>query len=201
MPLINPKTREIHVKLVYCGPFLSGKTTNIRRVYESLPGGMKSELQILPAADEKTMFFDYFSVALSQVHGMVCRFLVYGVAGHPAQMQARRMVLRGADGIVFVADSAEERIAENAASLADVKATLIELDSDLNTLPLIVQLNKRDLPQVASVERLAQTLPLREGQWFEAVATDGVGVVETFRAACGEIVRKAVEQVQTLHSE
>jgi mutual gliding-motility protein MglA len=198
MPLINTKIGEIQAKLVYTGPQYAGKTTNIRRVYESLPNNVKSELQIMPTGEQQTLFFDYFSVTLTRVHGMRCRIYVYGVPGQPRQTQARRMVLRGADAVVFVADSQADRFDENRASYADMKATLIEVGANYDRIPVVMQYNKRDLPALTPVERLDAVLNERHSTAIEAVALDGQGVVETFRAACAELVRNIVEQVPTL---
>src|SRR6476661_3805686 len=126
MPILNIKTREISCKIVYVGPSMGGKTTNIKMLHEQLPAQHRSELQIIDTADERTLFFDYFSVNLARVKGMQTKFLCYAVPGQDYYKATRKMVLQGVDGIVFVADSDSSRLNDNIASLADVKALLLE---------------------------------------------------------------------------
>src|SRR5262245_58879920 len=124
MPILNLKSREVSCKIVYCGPSLGGKTTNIMQIHSQLPGPHKSELQMISTADDRTLFFDYFSVNLAKIKGMSSRFLCYGVPGRDYYKTTRKMLLQGVDGIVFVADSDSGRLKDNLASLADLKALL-----------------------------------------------------------------------------
>lgn len=190
MPIINVRAKEINCKIVYCGPSLGGKTTNIKAIYGSLPSQHKSELQVIDTHDDRTLFFDYFSLNLSQIRGMNARFLVYGVPGQDYYKATRKMVLQGVDGVVFVADSDSSRMKDNIASLADLKALLLEHGYDYNTIPLVLQYNKRDLPNISAVDDLNRGLNDKNSPFFEAVAIDGLGVVETFRRICSCVISK-----------
>jgi signal recognition particle receptor subunit beta len=190
MAQINLKNREIRCKIVYCGPALGGKTTNIKWIYDQLPSARRSELQIIETDDERTLFFDYFSVDLARVNGMQLRFLCYAVPGQAYYKATRKMVLQGVDGIVFVADSDAARTNENIAALADLKALLIEHGYDYASIPLVVQFNKRDLPNIDSIEKLNELLNDKDSPFYEAVATEGRGVIETFRTVCNAVSRK-----------
>lgn len=190
MPIFNLKAREINCKIVYCGPGLGGKTTNIKTLYANLPNTSKSELQIIDTADDRTMFFDYFSIDLAKVKGMQTRFLCYAVPGQDYYKSTRKMVLQGVDGIVFVADSQANRLNDNIAAMADIKALLHEHGYDFETIPFVLQFNKRDLPNVASVEEMNAALNLRKWPTQEAIATDGTGVTESFRAICSQVIAK-----------
>lgn len=198
MPIINYRAREINCKIVYCGPSLGGKTTNIKAIHAALPAQHRSDLQIIDTADERTLFFDYFSLNVAQIRGMRARFLVYGVPGQDYYRATRKMVLQGVDGIVFVADSDATRLQDNIASLADMKALLVEHGYDYATIPLVFQFNKRDLPNILSVDELNRALNDRGVPSFEAIAIQSVGVVETFKAICAAVVTKLNED---LHAE
>jgi hypothetical protein len=195
MPIINYRAREINCKIVFCGPSLGGKTTNIRAIHTALPAQHRSELQIIDTADERTLFFDYFSLSVSQIKGMQARFLVYGVPGQDYYRATRKMVLQGVDGIVFVADSDANRLEDNIASLADMKALLLEHGYDYPNMPLVLQFNKRDLPNTLSTAQLDRALNDRNVPWFEAVAIESTGVVETFKTICGSVVAKLNEDL------
>ncbi len=195
MPIINYRSREINCKIVYCGTSLGGKTTNIKAIHAALPAQHRSELQIIDTADERTLFFDYFSLNVAQIRGMRARFLVYGVPGQDYYRATRKMVLQGVDGIVFVADSDASRLADNVASLADMKGLLAEHGYDYYSLPLILQFNKRDLPNILSVDELNRALNERNVPWFEAIAIQSIGVVETFKAICAAVVTKLNEEL------
>lgn len=188
MPIINYRAREVNCKIVYCGPSLGGKTTNIKAIYSALPSPHKSELQVIDTHDDRTLFFDYFSLDLAQIRGMRARFLVYAVPGQDYYKATRKMVLQGVDGIVFVADSDGSRMDDNRASLADLKALLIEHGYDYESMPLVLQFNKRDLPNLLTVEDLNAALNDKDAPSFEAVAIADTGVVETFKAICSQVV-------------
>ncbi|PKO16996.1 gliding-motility protein MglA [candidate division BRC1 bacterium HGW-BRC1-1] len=195
MPIINYRAREVNCKIVYCGPSLGGKTTNIKAIYSALPSPHKSELQIIDTNDDRTLFFDYFSLDLAQICGMRARFLVYAVPGQDYYKATRKMVLQGVDGIVFVADSDASRMDENIASLADLKALLIEHGYDYQSMPLVIQLNKRDLPSTLSVNEMLAALNDKGVPHFESVAIDSIGVVETFKAICGQVVGRLTTDI------
>jgi signal recognition particle receptor subunit beta len=195
MPIINYRAREINCKIVYCGTSLGGKTTNIKAIHAALPSQHRSDLQIIDTADERTLFFDYFSLNVAQIRGMKARFLVYGVPGQEYYRATRKMVLQGVDGIVFVADSDASRLQDNLASLADMKGLLAEHGYDYYSLPLVMQYNKRDLPNILSVDELNRALNERNVPWFEAVAIESRGVIETFKAICSAVVTKLNEDL------
>lgn len=193
MPILNLKNREINCKIVYCGPSLGGKTTNMKALHEQLPAQHRSDLQVIDTADERTLFFDYFSVSLARIKGMQTKFLCYGVPGQDYYKSTRKIVLQGVDGIVFVADSDSSRLKDNIASLADMKALLVEHGYDYAAIPLVLQFNKRDLPNICSVAQINEALNDKGSKWVEAVAIDTVGVAETFKAICNAVIAKLNE--------
>lgn len=190
MPIINYRAREINCKIVYCGPSLGGKTTNIKALHASLPAQHKSALQIIDTHDDRTLFFDYFSLNLAQIKGMQARFLIYAVPGQDYYKATRKMVLQGADGIVFVADSDSNRLQDNIDSLNDLRSLLAEHGYDYHNMPLALQFNKRDLPSILPVDQLDRALNDKQSRTFEAIATEGKGVVETFKYVCSAVVAK-----------
>ncbi len=190
MPHLDLERRQISFKLVYCGPGLSGKTTNLVHLHRAMAGGTRGELLQLDTEGERTLFFDYFPLELGTIQGFGVRFNLYTVPGQGWYEASRRLLLDGADGVVFVVDSAEARLEENLASLAGVQANLASWGVELERFPLVVQYNKRDLPgaiPLGTVERLGG-LPGRPA--FEAVASRGEGVFETAR----EVGRRVVER-------
>jgi signal recognition particle receptor subunit beta len=190
MPIVNYKAREISCKLVYCGPSLGGKTTNIKSLYNMLPPENRSDLRIIDTHDDRTLFFDFFSLSLARIHGMQVKFLIYAVPGQAYYQVTRKMVLQGVDGVVFVADSERRRLADNVASLEDLKNLLSQHKYHYTNLPLTLQYNKRDLPDILSPDELNRALNELNRPWFESVATQGRGVQETFRAACSAVLAR-----------
>lgn len=191
MPIINHRTKEIKSKIVYCGPSLGGKTTNIKCLHGALPEDLKSDLQIIDTHEDRTLFFDYFSLEVATVNGMRTRFLVYGVPGQDYYRSMRKMVLQGADGIVFVADSSRGRLEQNIQSLNDMKALLAEHGYDYQSMPLVLQFNKRDLPDICTPEELNAALNDRDDvKTYDSVAIDGTGVRETFQGVCSAVINK-----------
>ena len=196
MPIINYRSKEIYCKIVYCGPSLGGKTTNIKSLYGSLPPQHKSELQIIDTQDDRTLFFDYFSINLAQIRGMNTRFLVYGVPGQAYYKATRKMVLQGADGLIFVADSERRRLEADTLSLADMKQLLQEHGYDYQSMPLVLQYNKRDLPDIVPIEEMNAALNEKNSPYFESVAIQSLGVVETFKSVCASVVEKLNKDLQ-----
>lgn len=188
MPIINYRTREINCKIVYVGPSLGGKTTNIGMIHQMIPGNSRTELQSIDTEGDRTLFFDYFSMDLEEIAGFKTKFLIYGVPGQPYYRSTRKMVLNGVDGLVFVADSDKTRLEDNVESLEDLKSMLREYGYDYDSIPLILQYNKRDLFYITPVEEFEEVLNDRGVQSFEAIATQNKGVVETFRAICRQVV-------------
>jgi signal recognition particle receptor subunit beta len=190
MPVINHRERKISCKIVYCGPSVGGKTTNIKALHQTLPPQHRSDLQIFDTHDDRTLFFDYFSLNLATIRGMEAQFKVYSVPGQEYYRATRKMVLQGVDGVVFVADSDASRLDDNITALADLKVLLVEHGYDYDSIPLVLQWNKRDLPNILSAEVLNKNLNDRNVKTHEAVAVKGQGVVETFKLISAAVVMK-----------
>ena len=193
MALIHHRAREIHFKIVYYGPGLGGKTTNLRVLHERLPADRRGRLLSIATDHDRTLFFDFLPIDLGQVNGFTTRFHLYTVPGQVYYRLSRRAVLQGVDGIVFVADSHSAREQANKDSLADLEEHLAGLGlgaAALARLPRIFQWNKRDLGSALPVPRLRQALNAGGAPEFEAVARDGRGVNETLRTACKAVLAK-----------
>lgn len=197
MPIINYKTREINCKIVYVGPSLGGKTTSIQAIHHTAPGQNRSPLQSINTDGDRTLFFDYFALDLADVHGFSTKFLIYGVPGQPYYKSTRKMVLNGVDGLVFIADSDKYRFSDNMESLLDLKGMLQEYGYIYQKIPMVFQYNKRDLPNLTRVEEFEQVLNDRKCQHFESIAIRNQGVIETFKAICGEVVESVNQQLVT----
>jgi hypothetical protein len=200
MPIFNCKSRELICKIVYFGPSLGGKTTSIKAIHELMPEANRSALQTIDTVADRTLFFDFFSLETAKVGGMQARFQIYGVPGQSFYRATRKMVLMGADGVVFVADSAAERLSDNLASYEDLKDLLREQGHNYEEMPLVMQYNKRDLPEATSVETLEACLNQRNAPYFESVATENKGVREPFRAICREILAKLTRDAGSVGS-
>lgn len=190
MPIINYKSRVISCKIVYFGPSLGGKTTSIKAIHDVTPETARSDLQTIQTEGDRTLFFDYFSLDLADVGGMKVRFQIYGVPGEPFYRATRKMVLTGADGIIFVADSASHRLADNVASYNDLKELLKEHGYNYSEIPLVMQYNKRDLEDKNTVDELDFYINERKVSYFESIATEGEGVREPFKVVCRQVVEK-----------
>jgi hypothetical protein len=187
MALINHRAREIHFKVVYYGPGLSGKTTNLRFLHDRLPPERRGRLISIATDHERTLFFDFMPIELGQISGMTTRFHLYTVPGQHYYQRSRRAVLQGVDAIVFVADSHPARDTQNRESLADLHVNLaaIGLSPEARRrLPWVVQYNKRDLPAALPLEHLRAALNPAGAPEFLGVASQGKGVNETLKAAC-----------------
>ncbi len=193
MPIINYRTREINCKIVYVGPSLGGKTTNIAAIHDVIPQDHRTSLQSIETEGDRTLFFDYFAMDLAEISGFKSKFLVYGVPGQPYYRSTRKMVLNGVDGLVFVADSEKSRLEDNLESLEDLKSMLTEYGYDYHTIPMVFQYNKRDLFFVTSVEEFEEVLNNRGCESFEAIALENRGVKETFRAVCKQVIARLNE--------
>ena len=183
MSFINYAAREINCKLVYYGPGLCGKTTNLQQIYARVDPAAKGKLISLATESERTLFFDFLPLDLGTIRGFKTRFHLYTVPGQVFYDASRKLILKGADGIVFVADSQVERMEANIESLENLQENLVEQGHTLTTLPHIIQYNKRDLPNVVPVADLQSTLNEHKTPWFEASAAKGTGVFETLKGA------------------
>ena len=191
MALINHRAREIHFKIVYYGPSLGGKTTNLRMLHERLPADRRGRLLSIATDHERTLFFDFLPFALGQVHGYTIRIHLYTTPGQSYYRLSRRAVLQGVDGLVFVADSHPARESANRESLLDLEQHLgvLGVSPEQRTkIGWVLQYNKRDVPGALSLERMRRALNPGGALEFEAVAAEGRGVAETMRAACKSVL-------------
>jgi len=182
MSFINYASREINCKIVYYGPGLCGKTTNLQHVYQKTAPEAKGKMISLATETERTLFFDFLPLALGEIRGFKTRFHLYTVPGQVFYDASRKLILKGVDGVVFVADSQEERLDANIESMENLKVNLEEQGYQLESLPFVVQYNKRDLPNVTSVAELRELLNPDNVPEFEACAQTGEGVFETLKA-------------------
>ena len=182
MSFVNYHTHEINCKIVYYGPGLGGKTTNIQHVFQKTSGDSKGKLVTLNTENERTLFFDFLPLDLGEIRGFKTRFHLYTVPGQVFYEASRKLILRGVDGIVFVADSQVERLEANLESLKDLETNLAEQGYDLGDIPTVFQWNKRDLPNIASTSELTKSLNKMDSPEFEAAAINGEGVFETLKA-------------------
>jgi mutual gliding-motility protein MglA len=181
MAIINRAEKVINFKVVYYGPGVAGKTANLEYVHKSLPHANKGNMVSLATGDDRTIFFDFLPVSALTVRGFETRFQLYTVPGQVHYNMTRRLVLRGVDAVIFVADSQYERLPENVESLKNLDENLREYRSTLDEIPYVIQYNKRDLPNVAPIDYLEYVLNRRARRvpFFEAVAVDGKGVFDT----------------------
>jgi len=188
LSFINFAAREINCKIVYYGPGLGGKTTNLQFIYEKTGEQQKGKMISLATETERTLFFDFLPLDLGTVRGFKTRIHLYTVPGQVFYDASRKLILRGVDGVVFVADSQEERMDANVEALENLQENLKEHGYDFNRIPYVLQLNKRDLPNVLPVETLKKDLLKKDEPVIEAVAFQGVGVFETLKAVAKQVL-------------
>lgn len=181
MSFVNYQTKEINCKIVYYGPGLGGKTTNIQWIYQKTSAGNKGKMISLNTENERTLFFDFLPLDLGEIRGFKTRFHLYTVPGQVFYEASRKLILRGVDGIIFVADSQVERMEANLESLQSLHKNLQDQGYDPGRVPTVMQWNKRDLANVAPVSDLSQKLNPRKLPEFEASAFQGEGVFETLK--------------------
>jgi mutual gliding-motility protein MglA len=181
MSFVNYQTKEINCKIVYYGPGLGGKTTNIQWIYQKTSAGNKGKMISLNTENERTLFFDFLPLDLGEIRGFKTRFHLYTVPGQVFYEASRKLILRGVDGIIFVADSQVERMEANVESLQSLQKNLQDQGYDPQRVPTVMQWNKRDLANVAPVSDLSQKLNPRRLPEFEASAFQGEGVFETLK--------------------
>lgn len=181
MSFINYSSKEINCKIVYYGPGLCGKTTNLQYVYNKSNPESKGKMISLATETERTLFFDFLPLALGEIKGFKVRFHLYTVPGQIFYDASRKLILKGVDGVVFVADSQEERLDANIESIENLAINLKEQGYDIDKVPYVIQYNKRDLPNATSIEELRNLLNPKGVLEFEAVAATGVGVFETLK--------------------
>ena len=182
MSFINYMAREINCKIVYYGPGLCGKTTNLQYIYERTNPDAKGKMISLATETDRTLFFDFLPLALGEIRGFKTRFHLYTVPGQVFYDASRKLILKGVDGVVFVADSQTGRIEANQESVENLRTNLAEQGYDLDKIPYVVQYNKRDLPNAAPLDELQALLNPKGVPYFEAVAPKGDGVYDTLKA-------------------
>ena len=188
MTFINYVAREINCKIVYYGPGLGGKTTNLQYIYQITSVENKGKLISLATETERTLFFDFLPIDLGQIRGFRTRFHLYTVPGQVFYDSSRKLILKGVDGVVFVADSQEERVDANLESISNLAQNLKEHGFDLEKIPYVLQLNKRDLPSAMALEDMKQQLLVKGEPVIEAVAMQGVGVLTTLKAVARQVL-------------
>jgi signal recognition particle receptor subunit beta len=197
MASINYATREINCKLVYYGPGLCGKTTNLQFLHQHLHRGRRGEMVSLATPGERTLYFDFLPVELAEINGFKVKFGLYTVPGQVLYNATRKLVLRGADGVVFVADSQWDVMQENLDSWSNLQDNLSGYNVHLEDLPYVFQYNKRDLTDVAPVWYMEYLLNARGVPYYEAVALDGRGVFTTLSMLCRFVIRDLVHRFET----
>lgn len=180
--------RELHVKVVYYGPPLSGKTTNLEHIHGRLPENRRGELVSVSTRQDRTLFFDFMELDLGTVNGLKPKFKLYTVPGQVYYEATRKVVLKGVDGVVFVADSSVKRLADNRDALRDMRRHLRQLGRDRGELPFVLQCNKQDLSDAVNPELLARALAVSRTATVPAVAIHGDGTTETLRHIVSQIL-------------
>ena len=188
MTFINYASREINCKIVYYGPGLCGKTTNLQYIYDSTAPASKGKLISLATETDRTLFFDFMPLELGTVRGFKTRFHLYTVPGQVFYDASRKLILKGVDGVVFVADSQEERMDANIEALYNLEENLKANGYELTKLPYVLQLNKRDLPNVIPPDELVSELRRKDEAVHEAVAYKGVGVFDTLKSVAKQVL-------------
>jgi mutual gliding-motility protein MglA len=190
MSFINYSAREINCKVVYYGPGLCGKTTNLIHIYKKVNPDAKGKMISLATESERTLFFDFLPLALGNIKGFKVRFHLYTVPGQIFYDASRKLILRGVDGVVFVADSQVERMEANMESMDNLRINLKEHGYTMEDIPFAIQYNKRDLGNVVPVDELNQALNPKGVPYFEASASDGTGVFETLKEVAKQVFMK-----------
>ncbi|APF17977.1 GTP-binding protein [Caldithrix abyssi] len=192
---INWALQEINLKIVYYGPGMSGKTTNLEYIHSKLDPSLKGELVSLKTKEDRTIFFDFMQIEVGRIKGKKPKFNLYTVPGQVYYASSRKVILNGVDGIVFVADSQPHRMEANIETLLDLEENLKQEGHTLENFPWVIQYNKRDLPGVESVEVLQRRLNFFNVPYFEAVAVRGDGVFDTLKAVINLVVRNVQDQL------
>ena len=188
MSFINYNAKEIHCKIVYYGPSLGGKTTNLQWVFHKTQGAEKSDLFSLPTDVERTLFFDFLPLEIGEIRGFRTRFHLYTVPGQVVYDASRKLILKGLDGVVFVADSQAERMEENLQSLENLQKNLEQQGYNIKEIPLVMQYNKRDLPNALPLSELRTALNKFNAPDFEGTANEGKGVFESLKSVSKSII-------------
>ncbi len=192
---INWALQEINLKIVYYGPGMSGKTTNLEYIHSKLDPSLTGELVTLKTKEDRTIFFDFMQIEVGRIKGKKPKFNLYTVPGQVYYASSRKIILNGVDGVVFVADSQKDRMEGNIETLLDLEKNLQEMNQTLENFPWVIQYNKRDLPNAESLDVLQKRLNLFNVPYFEAVAIKGVGVFDTLKAIINLVVQHVQKQI------
>lgn len=192
---INWQLRELNLKVVYYGPALSGKTTNLEQIHARVNPEKRGELISLKTAEDRTLYFDFLQLELGKISGLTPKIHLYTVPGQTYYEASRKLVLRGTDGVVFVADSAANRMVDNLELWKNMKTHLASFDLPLADMPIVVQLNKRDVPNALSAAVLRSVLQANDYPTFEAVAKNGQGVFDTLKAIINGVVSRVQREI------
>jgi signal recognition particle receptor subunit beta len=193
---VNWQLRELNLKIVYYGPALSGKTTNLEQIYARIDPRRRGELVSLKTHEDRTLYFDFLQLELGKIAGLTPKIQLYTVPGQVYYEASRRIVLRGVDGIVFVADSNLERLNENIESWENLKSNLAALQIPMPVLPIVIQCNKRDLPNAMPLEYIRSALQVNGLPSYEAIATQGTGVLNTLKAIVGSVINATQRELK-----
>ena len=196
---INWKLREINLKIVYYGPSLSGKTTSLEYIHSRTNPERRGELISLKTREDRTLYFDYMQFEMGAISGLKPRFNIYTVPGQVYYRGTRKLVLKGVDGLVFVADSQTRRLHENVEAMKDLYEDLVELGFSPGELPIILQCNKRDLPEIMPVQSIKEQLGLNGIPTFESIALEGIGVLDGLKSIVNRVVIKARGNINQDH--
>ncbi len=188
MSFINYSEKEINCKIVYYGPGLCGKTTNLNYIYKRTSPENKGKMISLATETERTLFFDFLPLSMGTINNFKIRFHLYTVPGQVFYDASRKLILRGADGVVFIADSQVERMEANIESAENLRKNLKEHYLDYDTIPLAIQYNKRDIPNIVSIPEMNQVLNPRHVPYFEGIASTGKGVFEALKEIAKSVI-------------
>lgn len=188
MSFVNSNAKEVHCKIVYYGPSLGGKTTNIQWVYQQTSLENKSKMKSLDQEIERTLFFDFLPLNIGEIRGYKTRFHLYTVPGQIVYDASRKLILKGLDGVIFVADSQEERMEENLQAIKNLERNLEQQGYDIRQIPLVIQYNKRDLPNAMKLQEMRSALNTYNAPDFDAVANEGKGVFESLKTVSKSIL-------------